>query len=96
MPTEPSEFTKVLVPDKSQSRDHPIQAQLRTSNPNFQTAKSLLLQNDLTYTSGSKRDMYLQGLMKTYNASPVASGQISMDSVQNLYSGNPSSKRKLS
>ena len=35
IPTEPSEFTKALVPDKSQGRDHQTQAQLRTSNPNF-------------------------------------------------------------
>ena len=93
---DPSEDAKVLIAEGSSLRDHPKQTQLRTSNPNFETAKSLLIQNDLSYTSSSKRDIYLKGLMKTYNASPVNSGPISMESVQNLYSGNPASKGKLS
>ena len=96
MAIDASEDSKVLIDEGSSLRNHPQQTQLRTSNPNFQTAKSLLMQNDLSYTSTAKRDLYVQGLMKTYNASPVNSGPVSMVSVQNLHSGNPASKGKLS
>ena len=96
MVTEDSEDIKPLITQESHSRDKPAVMHMRTSNPNFSTARSLMLKKELSQTSNSKRDMYLQGLMKTYNASPLNSGPISMESVQNLHTGNPASKQRLS